>query len=259
MHWRSRNRRRFSAANRLQFRFQNQVRLALCAVGLALSEGDAECCQWPITVSIPICPLSVSVRRRAGREQATILMPARARDVLRPAEYRVNNSFAYSRCIVSRKSPHAENSRKSLLHQRPQSALGMCRIAHALRAGGLGHGIQTTDTPEFLSLNPNSLVPVIKDGDFVLWESNSIIRYLASRYAGEALYPTDPVKRARIDQWMDWQATDLNWSWSYAFLGLVRKSLAHQVPDEISTSLAGWARLGSARLGSAYEHPGKST
>jgi glutathione S-transferase len=105
-----------------------------------------------------------------------------------------------------------------------------------------GTEFRQTDTPEFLSLNPNGLVPVIKDGDFVLWESNSIIRYLASRYAGEALYLTDPLKRAKTDQWMDWQATDLNRSWSYAFLGLVRKSPAHQAPDEISLSLASWAR-----------------
>lgn len=105
-----------------------------------------------------------------------------------------------------------------------------------------GTGFRQTDTPEFLSLNPNGLVPVIKDDDFVLWESNSIIRYLASRYAGEALYPADPIKRARIDQWLDWQASDLNRSWSYAFLSLVRKSVAHQVPGEISASLAGWTR-----------------
>jgi glutathione S-transferase len=105
-----------------------------------------------------------------------------------------------------------------------------------------GTGFRQTDTPEFLSLNPNGLVPVIKDGDFVLWESNSIIRYLASRYAGEALYPTGSVKRAKIDQWLDWQASDLNRSWSYAFLGLVRKSSEHQAPGEISASLAGWAR-----------------
>ena len=105
-----------------------------------------------------------------------------------------------------------------------------------------GAGFRQTDTPEFLSLNPNGLVPVIKDGDFVLWESNSIIRYLASRYGGEALYPSDCMKRARIDQWMDWQATDLNRSWSYAFLSLVRKSPAHQAPDDIAASLANWAR-----------------
>jgi glutathione S-transferase len=105
-----------------------------------------------------------------------------------------------------------------------------------------GTGFRQTDTPEFLSLNPNGLVPVIKDGDFVLWESNSIIRYLASRYGGEALYPADPTKRARVDQWIDWQATDLNRSWSYAFLGLVRKSPAHQAADEIDASLASWTR-----------------
>jgi len=105
-----------------------------------------------------------------------------------------------------------------------------------------GTGFRQTDTPEFLSLNPNGLVPVIKDGDFVLWESNSIIRYLVSRYGGEVLYPTTPTKRARIDQWMDWQATDLNRSWSYAFLGLVRKSPAHQSLDDIATSLTSWGQ-----------------
>jgi len=105
-----------------------------------------------------------------------------------------------------------------------------------------GTGFRETDTPEFLSLNPNGLVPVIRDGDFVLWESNSIIRYLASRYGGEALYPVEPRKRARIDQWMDWQATDLNRSWSYAFLGLIRKSPAHQAQGDIAASLADWTR-----------------
>jgi glutathione S-transferase len=50
-----------------------------------------------------------------------------------------------------------------------------------------GTGFQPTDTPEFLSLNPNGMFPVLKDGDFVLWESNSIIRYLAARYSGEHL------------------------------------------------------------------------
>ncbi|RDK02890.1 glutathione S-transferase family protein [Paraburkholderia lacunae] len=105
-----------------------------------------------------------------------------------------------------------------------------------------GVGFRSTDTPEFLSLNPNGLVPVIKDEDLVLWESNSIIRYLVSRYGGEHLYPADPLARARVDQWMDWQATDLNRSWSYAFLGLVRKSPAHQDRNEISLSCRNWSR-----------------
>jgi glutathione S-transferase len=114
-----------------------------------------------------------------------------------------------------------------------------------------GSGFRSTQTPEFLALNPNALVPVIKDGDFVLWESNSIIRYLAGRYGGEPLYPADPLARARVDQWMDWQATDLNRSWSYAFLGLVRQSAAHQDAQEIERSIGQWThhmRILDARL-----------
>ncbi|AUT65701.1 glutathione S-transferase family protein [Paraburkholderia terrae] len=103
-----------------------------------------------------------------------------------------------------------------------------------------GTGFQSTHTPEFLSLNPNGLVPVIKDADLVLWESNTIIRYLASRYGGAHLYPADPLMRAPVDQWMDWQATDLNRSWSYAFLALVRQSAAHQAEKEVATSIASW-------------------
>ncbi|MEX3938926.1 glutathione S-transferase family protein [Paraburkholderia sp. BR10937] len=105
-----------------------------------------------------------------------------------------------------------------------------------------GSGFRSAHTPEFLALNPNALVPVIRDGDFVLWESNTIIRYLASRYGGAQLYPADAFERARVDQWMDWQATDLNRSWSYAFLALVRASPAHQAPGEIALSIENWTR-----------------
>jgi glutathione S-transferase len=105
-----------------------------------------------------------------------------------------------------------------------------------------GAGLRSPDTPEFRALNPNAMVPVIRDGDFVLWESNSIIRYLAGRYSGEWLYPADPYKRARCDQWIDWQASELNRSWSYAFLALVRHSPAHQDPRQIELSCANWSR-----------------
>jgi glutathione S-transferase len=105
-----------------------------------------------------------------------------------------------------------------------------------------GSGFRATGVPEFLALNPNAMIPVIKDGEFVLWESNSIIRYLAARYHGESLYPGDPCERARCDQWIDWQASELNRSWSYAFLALVRQSPAHQDPGQIELSAANWAR-----------------
>jgi glutathione S-transferase len=105
-----------------------------------------------------------------------------------------------------------------------------------------GSGFQPTDSPEFLSLNPNAMVPVLVDGDTVLWESNTICRYLASRYGGGRLLPVDAVARARVEQWMDWQATELNNAWRYAFMALVRKSPAHRDAAQLAASVAQWNR-----------------
>lgn len=96
--------------------------------------------------------------------------------------------------------------------------------------------------PEILALNPNGLIPVLTDGDLVLWESNTICRYLAARQARTDLLPTDPADRARVEQWMDWQATALNPTWRGAFLGLIRKSPAHQDPQTILDSQVAWNR-----------------
>ncbi|MEK6347401.1 MAG: glutathione S-transferase [Burkholderia sp.] len=105
-----------------------------------------------------------------------------------------------------------------------------------------GSGFRATAVPEYLSLNPNALVPVLRDGDFVLWESNAILRYLANREGNAALYPLAPQQRALVDQWLDWQTTTLNPTWVYAFLGLARKSPAHQDPKGIEQSIAHWTR-----------------
>lgn len=105
-----------------------------------------------------------------------------------------------------------------------------------------GTGFRSTELPEFLDMNPNGMVPVIRDRDFVLWESNSILRYLSTENDGALLYPAKPRDRARIDQWIDWQASDLNKSWSYAFLSLVRNSPAHQDPPEVAASTAVWTK-----------------
>lgn len=94
--------------------------------------------------------------------------------------------------------------------------------------------------PEFLALNPNALIPVVIDDDFVLWESNAILRYLANAYEGDWLYPQNPRARAPIDQWMDWQSTELNTSWRYAFMSLVRNSPAHQDPRLLAAACKGW-------------------
>ena len=106
-----------------------------------------------------------------------------------------------------------------------------------------GSGFRATDAPEFLALNPNALVPVIRDEKLVLWESNTICRYLAAKHGRSDLLPTDLIGRARVEQWMDWQATDLNSAWRYAFMALVRKSAAHVDAEDIAASAASWNRL----------------
>jgi glutathione S-transferase len=77
-------------------------------------------------------------------------------------------------------------------------------------------------TPEYLAMNPNGLVPVITDGQTILWESNAILRYLAAKHGGAALFPASAAERARADMWMDWASTDLYPSYAPAFMGLVR-------------------------------------
>jgi len=109
-----------------------------------------------------------------------------------------------------------------------------------------GAGTRATQVPEFLALNPNALVPVLIDSrggsDFVLWESNTICRYLAAREQRHDLLPLDPQRRARVEQWMDWQAGEFNNAWRYAFMGLVRKSPEHQDPVQLAAGVAQWTR-----------------
>lgn len=105
-----------------------------------------------------------------------------------------------------------------------------------------GSGHRDTRVPEFLALNPNGLVPVLRDGDLVLWESNTICRYLAAREGRTDLLPADPAGRARIEQWMDWQATELNSSWRYAFMALVRQHHQYADPAAIEAGVAQWNR-----------------
>jgi len=78
------------------------------------------------------------------------------------------------------------------------------------------------DTPEYLAMNPNGLVPVLDDDGFVLWESNAIVRYLCARERNTMLWPEDPRRRADADRWMDWQATTFTPATRDAFWQLLR-------------------------------------
>ncbi|MDR7296866.1 glutathione S-transferase [Pelomonas aquatica] len=103
-----------------------------------------------------------------------------------------------------------------------------------------GAGFRSPQEPEYLALNPNGLIPVLIDGDFALWESNSICRYLAAKAGATALLPAEPQARATVEQWMDWQAGELNNSWRVAFMALVRGQPA--TPEAVAASVAGWNR-----------------
>lgn len=80
------------------------------------------------------------------------------------------------------------------------------------------------DTAEYLAMNPNGLIPTIDDDGFVLWESNTIVRYLANRYANGVFYPEHPHTRARASQWMDWCLSTITPIMTPIFWGLVRQS-----------------------------------
>lgn len=117
-----------------------------------------------------------------------------------------------------------------------------------------GHVFGGTDTPEYRAMNPNGLVPTIKDGDLVLWDSAAILRYLATRYGdGGAFWPADPVARARVDMWAEWG----KWTFSRAFVvpifwARVRTTAKDRDPAALASGIAGFERaldLYEAQLG----------
>jgi glutathione S-transferase len=100
-----------------------------------------------------------------------------------------------------------------------------------------------TDTQIYLDMNPTGLVPTLQEDDFTLWESNAILRYLASLYgAGSGLWPTDPQERANVDRWMDAQQTVLNRPMSGVFWGLVRTPAERRDLQAVGVAIADTAR-----------------
>jgi glutathione S-transferase len=87
----------------------------------------------------------------------------------------------------------------------------------------VGGAFGRTHTPDYVAMNPNSMVPTLQEDDFILWESNAILRYLSAAHApGSALWPDELKVRANIDRWMDWQQTTIGPPQTVVFTGLVR-------------------------------------
>jgi glutathione S-transferase len=101
---------------------------------------------------------------------------------------------------------------------------------------GREYGI--VQTPDYLGRNPNGLVPLMEDGDFPLWESNVIVRYLCAKRSPGALYPQDLRARFDAERWMDWQQTTLNPAGREAFIQLIRTPVEKRDAKALEQSIA---------------------
>lgn len=95
----------------------------------------------------------------------------------------------------------------------------------------------TTTTPEYKAMNPTQKVPTLVDGALSVWESHTILRYLAAKRGATSLYPADLAARTQVERWMDWSLASLN----AAYLGGFRdakKSVQERAPDTVKNLVA---------------------
>jgi len=94
--------------------------------------------------------------------------------------------------------------------------------------------------PAYLAKNPNGLIPLLEDDGALLWESNTIVRYLAARHSGKGLWIEDPLKRAEGEKWMDWASTTFARDFSAVMMNLIRLPEEKRNPALVEQ---GWAAL----------------
>ena len=102
-----------------------------------------------------------------------------------------------------------------------------------------GHVHGGTGTAEFRAMNPNGLVPVIRDGALTMFESAAILRYLAARYGGAPFWPEDLAARAPVDTWAEWGKTTLARDFAVPiFWATVRTPPAKRDPSALARAIA---------------------
>ena len=120
-----------------------------------------------------------------------------------------------------------------------QKPLWLCEelgLAYERIDAGLDFGV--VNTPQYRNLNPNGLVPTIEDEGFVLWESNTIVRYLAAKHSPGSWWPEDLRVRAEADRWMDWMNTTFWPAFRPLFWNLVRTAPDKRDTKAMDESLA---------------------
>lgn len=90
--------------------------------------------------------------------------------------------------------------------------------------------------PGYLLLNPNGQIPTLQDGEFLLWESNSILRYIDEKYGAGRLMPKTPEGRAVANKWMDWQLATLNGAMGELFMTTLRVRPENRDPATIAAA-----------------------
>ena len=97
-----------------------------------------------------------------------------------------------------------------------------------------------TDTPEFLSMNPNGTVPVLQDdNEPPIWETGAILRYLCNRYGSDPFWPIDLTDRTHVDKWAEWSKINIAYAFTApVFWRVARTAPAQQDPDAIRKAIA---------------------
>jgi glutathione S-transferase len=117
--------------------------------------------------------------------------------------------------------------------QKVMWAIGEMGLAH--ERIDVGGPFGKNKEPAYLAMNPNGLVPTLEEDDgFLLWESNSIVRYLAAKHQAAVLEPKDLKVRALASKWMDWQLAVLGPAITPVFWGLVRTPADKRDPAAIA-------------------------
>jgi glutathione S-transferase len=93
------------------------------------------------------------------------------------------------------------------------------------------------DAQAYRDMNPNGLVPTMQDGDFILWESNSIMRYLNAKYGNGQLLPASAEGMANANRWMDWQLSAFNAAIVPLFWNLIRMPADKRDPKAVAAAL----------------------
>ncbi len=114
--------------------------------------------------------------------------------------------------------------------QKPLMVLEEVQIPYERIDAGLHFGIN--NTPEYKAMNPNGVVPTIDDDGFILWESNTVARYIARKFGDGKLWPTDVQEQANQDRWMDWQQTTMIAPVNAMFAPLIR-GMGDKSPEAI--------------------------